>query len=317
VQAYMRYFEPCLLMVLSMGFTILPMIIPWGGLLLAAFAPFPILILAVKYHWTYALGAVSIEGTLCWFAGGLPAALFFAQYNLAPLVMAVIVRQGGSIARTIASGVAVPLLGGGLLLSFHAVVVQEPLSTLLARPMEYSVQAVRDYGQLLAQSQELDEEQLRIVREELPQLVMVIFPAMLVMNYGLTNTLAYLLARRYCQHEQPTGLFDPEDVAQWKSSDYLVWVFLGSGAALFLPFTPVSTVALNIFLITLAIYFMHGLAIATFWGRRLPLPSRVGVLLAVMLFIIAGPLCVLVCTAAGLFDLWVDFRRLRRPLVPW
>jgi hypothetical protein len=27
---------------------------------------------------------------------------------------------------------------------------------------------------------------------------------------------------------------------------------------------------------------------------------------------VAGPLCIVVCTTAGLFDLWVDFRRQRR-----
>jgi hypothetical protein len=36
-----------------------------------------------------------------------------------------------------------------------------------------------------------------------------------------------------------------------------------------------------------------------------------------MAFLVTGPLGMVLCIAAGLFDLWVDFRRLRRqPLVP-
>lgn len=307
--AYMRYVEPCLLMGLSLSFTLLPMITSWGGLLLVMLAPFPLLILAVQYHWWYAIGTISIESALYWFVGGASSGMFLAHYHLTSLVMASVIRRGGSMARAIASGVIVPLLVGGLLIGLYAFVVQEPLSTLWTRAVGRIVQVVQDSVQFLGQSQEIDEEQLRLVREELPQLVVAIFPAMLVMNYLLVNTFTYLLARRYCRQSQPPRYLEPEDVTQWQTSDYLVWVFLGSGAALFVP--PLNTLALNVFLITLVLYFMHGLAIATFWGRRLPLPPGIRSFLAVMLFIVAGPFCILLCTAAGLFDLWVDFRRLR------
>jgi hypothetical protein len=94
-------------------------------------------------------------------------------------------------------------------------------------------------------------------------------------------------------------------------------VFLASGTALLLPISIINTVGCNVFLLTLAIYLLQGLAIAIFWGQRLPFPPGVRWLLALMVFMIAGPLCVVVCIAAGLFDLWVDFRRLRgHPLVP-
>ena len=79
----------------------------------------------------------------------------------------------------------------------------------------------------------------------------------------------------------------------------------------------VSTIGLNVLLVTLAVYLLQGLAIALFWGRRLPLPPGVQCLMIAVVFLIAGPLSVLVCTAAGLFDLWVDFRRQRHhPLLP-
>ena len=91
-----------------------------------------------------------------------------------------------------------------------------------------------------------------------------------------------------------------------------MWVFVASGVAVLIPHTVVNTIGLNVLLLTLAIYLLQGLAIALFWGRRLPLPFGVQCLLIGVLLLFVGPLCVVLCTVAGLFDLWVDFRRQRR-----
>jgi hypothetical protein len=139
----------------------------------------------------------------------------------------------------------------------------------------------------------------------------------MVIGYLFTNLFNYILVRRYCRRSQAPLTLDPADLTCWRASDYLVWVFLASGAALLVPLALVSTIGLNVLLVTLAIYLLQGLAIVLFWGRRLPLPLGVQCLMIVMVFLIAGPLCVIVCTAAGLFDLWVDFRRQRHhPLLP-
>jgi hypothetical protein len=64
------------------------------------------------------------------------------------------------------------------------------------------------------------------------------------------------------------------------------------------------------------VYCLQGIAIAAFWGRQLPLSPGMQWLLAILVFVLAGPFCLLVCTIMGLFDLWVDFRRQRRrPLI--
>ena len=135
---------------------------------------------------------------------------------------------------------------------------------------------------------------------------------MCAVNFLFPNVLNYLLARRYLGSRKPNLAFVPSDIAEWRATDYLVWAFLGSGVALFLPVPVLNYIGLNVFIVTLAIYFIQGLAIAVFWGRRLPLPSAARWLLAVLAFLLAAPFCVLACTTAGLFDLWVDFRRQRR-----
>jgi uncharacterized protein YybS (DUF2232 family) len=170
------------------------------------------------------------------------------------------------------------------------------------------------YDQLLQMEGLRDEEAMATALEALPRTMVAVLPAVCAVNFLFPNVLNYLLARRYLRHREPPISFVPTDIAQWRATDYLVWVFLGSGIALFLPAPTLNYIGLNVFLVTLAIYFIQGLAIAVFWGRRVPLPSAACWLLAVVAFLLAAPFCVLACTTAGLFDLWVDFRRQRRQL---
>jgi hypothetical protein len=187
----------------------------------------------------------------------------------------------------------------------------------VTRYFDNVVYVSQEYVRAVEQFQESEDEQLTALVEALPQLVFTVLPALIVISHLFTNLLNYVLVRRYCQHSHPPLTLDPEDLTCWRASDYLVWVFLVSGVTLLVPLDLVSTIGLNVLLVTLAIYLLQGLAIALFWGRRLPFPLGVRCLMIAVVFLIAGPLCVIVCTAAGLFDLWVDFRRQRHhPLLP-
>src|SRR5215475_7252465 len=257
--------EVLYLALLSCVLTLLPAFVPIGGGLLTALAPFPLIVLAVKYPWRYAISLMGLEGGLM-------------------------------------------LLGGQL----------QSLTQLLAtRYFDNIVHVSQEYVRAVEQLQEGEDEQLTALVEALPQLVFTVLPALMVIGHLFTNLFNYILVRRYCQRSQPPLRLDPDDLAGWRASDYLVWVFLASGAALLVPIDLVSTIGLNVLLVTLAIYLLQGLAIVLFWGRRLPLPLGVQCLMIAVVFLIAGPLSVIVCTAVGLFDLWVDFRRQRHhPLLP-
>jgi uncharacterized protein YybS (DUF2232 family) len=148
--------------------------------------------------------------------------------------------------------------------------------------------------------------------ETVRQFVLAVFPGVLVINHLLTNTVNYIVARYYCSRSQPPMQLDAEILTHWRASEYTVWVFIASGAALLLPVSALSTIGLNVFLVTLAIYLLQGCAIVVFWAQRLPLPLGARWFLTMIALVMAGPLCVVLCIAAGLFDLWVDFRRLRR-----
>lgn len=299
------------LALLSCALTLLPVFVPIGGGLLTALAPFPLIVLAVKYPWHYAMSLIGLEGGLMLLGGQWQSLLFLGQCSLVVLAISWALRRGWSISQTLVGSLAVMFGVGALFLAVHRTFVQSPTQALVTRYFDNVVYMSQEYVRAAEQLQEDEDEQLAALVAALPQLVLTVLPALMVIGHLVTNLCNYILVRRYCQRSQPPLTLDPDDLTCWRASDYLVWVFLASGTALLVPIDLVSTIGLNVLLVTLAIYLLQGLAIVLFWGRRLPLPLGVQCLLIGVVFLVAGPLCVIVCTAAGLFDLWVDFRRQR------
>jgi uncharacterized protein YybS (DUF2232 family) len=304
--------EVLYLAILSCILTLLPVFLPIGGGLLTALAPFPLVVLAVKYPWRYAVSLMGIEGTLMLLGGRVQSLFFLGECALVVLAMAGAMRRGWSMARTLVGSLLALFGVGALGLALYSLFVQSPVQQLVTRYFDKVVYVSQEYVRAVEQLQESEDEELTALTEALPQYLRTVLPALIVLSHLFTNLCNYLLVRRYCQRRQPPLTLDPQDVTCWRASDYLIWVFLVSGVTLLVPIDLVSTVGLNVLLVTLAVYLLQGLAIVLFWGRRLPLPLGVQCLMLIMVFLIAGPLCVIVCTAAGLFDLWVDFRRQRR-----
>lgn len=305
--------EVLYLALLSAVCTVLPILSPIGGSLLSLLAPFPLITLLVKYPWRYVISFVVLEGIILLVVGQWGPLMAFVQATSVALAMALAIRRGWSISRTIIGSLLVPLGLVACLVMIYGAAVQQWPQELVTRYLDKVIHLSREYAQALGDLQEGEEEQLAALVAELPQLIVTVLPALLVISQVLTNTFNYLLVRRYGQRSHPPFQLDPIDLAGWRASDYLVWVFVASGVAVLIPQTVVHTIGLNVLLLTLAIYLLQGLAIALFWGRRLPVPFGVQCLLIGVLLLFVGPLCVLLCTVAGLFDLWVDFRRQRRP----
>jgi hypothetical protein len=290
----------------------MPIVAPGNGFFLATFTSFPLLVLAVKYPWRWALGLAGLEAACTLIIGGLQSLLFFSQYGLVPVVMAWAIRRRCVVTQTMLWSIGIPLGVGSLLFIAYGVFVNQSPHHLLARYLEQVVAAFIEQLQVLEQNRDVDHGQFEAFSQTLSRLVLTVFPAFLVVNHLLTNVMNYALARLYCSRSHPPVHLDPSDLACWRPSDHLVWVFLASGAALLLPIAPIRAVGLNIFVVTLTIYLLQGVAIAVFWGRRTPFSSGMRLLLTLILFLLIGPLCVMLCIAVGLFDLWLDLRHLRR-----
>jgi uncharacterized protein YybS (DUF2232 family) len=101
------------------------------------------------------------------------------------------------------------------------------------------------------------------------------------------------------------------DLVRWTAPEWLIWVLLAAGFGMFVPVPALAVVAMDTFVCVAAVYFCQGIAIMAFYFKALIIPPWVRGLIY-FVTIIQPVLAGLVC-AAGIFDLWVDFRRLKPP----
>jgi uncharacterized protein YybS (DUF2232 family) len=136
-------------------------------------------------------------------------------------------------------------------------------------------------------------------------------PALAAISAAFVALINLGLFWRMSGRQQRVGYTLFGDLARWSTPEWLIWVLLVSGFGLFIPVAPLSTIALNCFICVAAIYFCQGLAIMAFYFKVLSMPP----VARGLIYFVTGVqpvLAVLVC-AAGIFDLWIDFRRLKPP----
>ncbi len=303
---------------LSCLFTLIPVIVPVSGLILifSIVAPAPLVVLGAKHPWRYSLAVLGGEIIALFLLQGSGVFFTVFYYGLAPLVMAQAIRLRYTIAQTVMWSVLIPCGLNMLLLVGYSAVAQESPVTVIERTIESLLQVAQERMPLPDTPQsdepEASEDDVVAIVKSMSQIIVMILPAMMVMNFLFTNVVNYLIVRWYFGRNQPPFMIDPTDLGTWHLADHVVWIFLLSGIMLILPSTLLNVVGWNVFILTLALYLLHGIAITVFWMRRLPLPVSGRWLLVIAAFLFAGPLCIVMWMAAGLFDIWLDFRRQRQ-----
>jgi uncharacterized protein YybS (DUF2232 family) len=87
---------------------------------------------------------------------------------------------------------------------------------------------------------------------------------------------------------------------------------------MFLPVTDIRLIGVNGLLVLLTIYFIQGIAIVSFFFEKKKLPRAIRVILYLMIALQQLFLLVIICI--GLFDMWINFRKIdtntREPDLP-
>ncbi|MFH1139811.1 MAG: YybS family protein [Pseudomonadota bacterium] len=135
-----------------------------------------------------------------------------------------------------------------------------------------------------------------------------VFPSLMVMGTVLVSWANFLMTRMFLTRRGVT-LPDQPNLKNWQAPEHLVWPLIGSGFALFLFSGAVSSLGLNGLIILGLVYFFQGLAIVAFWLDRKKAPRFFRVLtytlIALQQYLTLG------VALLGLFDMWLDFRKLK------
>ncbi|MDO8434877.1 MAG: DUF2232 domain-containing protein [Candidatus Binatus sp.] len=282
--------------------------IPVLGGIAMLFAPAPILIFAVGRPSPNlrAIIAMLLAGAfVALLAGPIAGIGYFVSFGLATAIMCYMLERGSSFERiagvtaaamvAAVAAVALAFTGGpdGLIRTLH-----DELAQGMARGQEF-------YKYFGVQQTITADTQASIIATTIR-----LSPAFLILLAGCTALLNLRVFWRWVGPQRlPYSLFG--DLSRWSAPEWMVWLLLASGFGLFIPVSGVSDLALSGFIAVAAIYFCQGLAIVGFYFHSLAVPAIVRAIIYFVVFaqpVVAGVLCI-----AGIFDMWIDFRRLKPP----
>jgi len=159
----------------------------------------------------------------------------------------------------------------------------------------------------------LSQESLEVIKNQGPQIVEAILqllPALIFLSFAFIALINVLyLGRRF--PERRSQWFSLRYLREWMGPEPLVWALIACGFALFIPgLAAVRVVALNLLVIIGACYFAQGLAVIAFFFHKNNVPRFLRGLTYVL--ILFQQIFTLLVVGLGLFDLWGDFRRLKK-----
>lgn len=284
----------------SASLFILPMLLPPAALI-AIISPFPLARERVRGGVVPAALATLLALGLIGAIGDVSQAVAFLLFLALPALLI-----GDSVAR--GRGF---MVGCGLALGLVSLGVALALLTNGAQ-MLGEIQAFIDQGrspEILAKmkANEMPEETIAEVAsqmETLRRVVTVVFPAICFVMAGLVVLANATALRLYLARTDP-GLVDGSEFEslRWPVGLSVPFVLAGVAVAV----EPLRSVGWNALLILAFVFVLEGLAVATFYTRRLAAPPLVrGLVLALVL---VNPWALQILALAGLLDIFIDFRK--------
>ncbi len=282
--------------------------LPPLGVVLLPFVAQPILVFGLKYGVGAGLGVVCLAFLLLVVFAGEELALVYGIFGvLAGLLFGLLGRLRAIEQLVLAVAAALSALTAALGLYFYGSwpALYQDLRAGLMQQMTAAVQVQEKMG--------LSQESFELIKNQGPQIVEMILqllPALIFLSFGFIALINVLyLCRRF--PERRAQWFALRYLREWTGPEALVWVLIASGFALFIPgLAAVRVIALNLLVIISACYFAQGLAVIAFFFHKNNVPRFLRGLTYVL--ILLQQIFTLLVVGLGLFDLWGDFRRLKK-----
>jgi len=281
--------------------------IPLVGAILMMLAPAPILVYAVgrpnpKLRATIAVLLATGLVALLW--GPIGGLAYFVSFGLATAIVCYMLERRSSFEMITA-------VGAGVMVATSVVVVlvfvggPDALIKTVHDSLTQMVVRGQDFNKLLGMPAIPADTQASVI-----SLTMHLSPAFALLIAASSILLNLRVFWRWAGPQRLAySLFG--DLSRWSAPEWMVWLLLASGFGLFIPVSAISAIALNGFICIGAVYFCQGLAIIGFYFQSLAVPSIVRGIIYFVVF--AQPVVAALVGVAGVFDMWIDFRRLKPP----
>jgi uncharacterized protein YybS (DUF2232 family) len=282
--------------------------LPPLGVILLPFVAQPVLVFGLKYGVAGGLGVLCVAVMVLLIFATEELALIYGIFAvLAGLLLSLLGRLRAIEYLVVSVAGIVMAVTTGLALYFYGSwsALSQDLQAGMTEQMASALRVQEKFG--------LSQESLEALKGQLPQIVEMIvrlLPALLFLSFAFIALLNVLyLGRRF--PERRAQWFTLQYLREWKGPEPLVWGLIACGFALFIPgIAALRVIALNLLLVIGACYFAQGLAVIAYFFHKNKVPRFLRGLTYVL--IIFQQIFTLLVVGLGLFDLWGDFRHLRK-----
>ena len=287
-------------------------LIPFVGPFFSLLTPLPFLYYSTRLGLfegiKLAAIAVAIIGLIAHFAGYPQITLLAFEFSLIGIGLSELFRRNFSLGYTIFFAILFMLLLGLTLLFIIGLSRNMgPIEMILNYLGSHLNATIEAYEKANVADQNAIE--LKAYAKAFMATITQIYPSLMIVGTGFSLWLNVVIAKplfKLRNLEYPD--FIPMD--RWQAPDNLVWGLIVAGFALFLSSGNIEFLAINTLIVISAIYLFHGLAIVVFFLNKYNVPTwiRFGIYFLIMV----QQLFFAVLILAGLFDQWVDFRKIHR-----
>jgi uncharacterized protein YybS (DUF2232 family) len=287
-------------------------IFPFFGAIVGVLSPFPLVFVFLQRgKQAAAVLMVLIFGALYFLVSEKQALLFMAEYAVMALVLGEMIRVklpgdwciGAS--SLVSAGVSILLLIA--LLGDQDITIKDFFEKQIRAHFVQSMEAFEAAG-----DSEADIADMRAFVDKTIGGFGSAYPAFVIIGSLFSAMANYGLLRIVWGRIYGPGLFSERIFAEWICQENLVWGFIASSAALLLGKGMVSDAGLNLFVVMMVIYFVQGMSIVIHFLQARKVPVFLWIALFILIF--TQPLFIGLLAGIGVFDIWVDFRKIRNPL---
>ncbi|MBC8283696.1 MAG: DUF2232 domain-containing protein [Nitrospinae bacterium] len=298
------------LLVFALLFALL--VFPPLGALVGVLSPFPLVFIFLQRGKQVALVLMALIFGVLWFlVGQSQALLFMAEYAVMALVLGEMIRArfpgdwciGAS---SLVSGVVSILLLVALL-GDQETTVKDFFEKQIRAHFVQSIETFESVGENKAEIADMKEFVDKTVGGFASS-----YPAFVLVGSLISAIANYSLLRIVWGRIYGPGLFSERTFAEWVCPENLVWGFIAASLALFLGQGMLEDAGLNLFIVMMVIYFAQGMSIVVHFLKARKVPIFLWLVLFIIIFV--QPLFIALIAGMGVFDIWVDFRKIRNPL---
>lgn len=285
--------------------------LPIIGFLFALFIPLPILFYRVKLGRHSAMKLAGFTAVIMVLILGHLGfdILFFLSLVVMGICLGELYEQNVSVQFTVGTVCGVVMLTTLAGLIFFSVAAHQGLGEFLSSYVAENLKLTL----MLYENMGVSEENIDLLRETMEQIQYVL--VRLLPSLSLVSTLMVLWINILASKPIFTlgNLRYPDfgPLKLWRAPEVLIWGVIGCGGALMIPETGIKLLALNGLIVLLTIFFFQGIAIVSFMFEKKNFPRGVRFFLYSLIAI--QQLVLLVVIGIGVFDVWLNFRKLGTP----